>query len=71
MNPSNYDTSALGLCGRVGNKTLYSSEMQDLTNNVKGFVKSWKYVFIFSSTFDCTCNNTVYRWYDVFSNAFH
>lgn len=64
MNPSNYDTSALGLCGRVGTKTLYSSEMQDLTNDEIGFVTSWKYAFTFSSTF--VCNNTVYRLYNVF-----
>lgn len=42
MNPSNFDTSALGLCGRVGTRNLYSSEMQDLSNDHRGFVSSWK-----------------------------
>lgn len=42
MNPSNFDTSALGLCGRVGTRNLYSSEMQDLSSDHRGFVSSWK-----------------------------
>lgn len=45
MNPSSVDTSAMGLCGKVETdctKTLFSPDMQDLTNDHWGFVTSWK-----------------------------
>ena len=44
MNPSSFDTSSMGLCGRVGTKILYSSQMIDVSHNHPEFVSSWKYV---------------------------
>lgn len=45
MNPTDFDTSAMGLCGRVeldNSKPLYSPTMQDLSNKHGKFVTSWK-----------------------------
>lgn len=49
MNPSSFDdrTSA-GLCGMVGNPTLYSADGKDVSKNYKEFVTSWKYVKIYN-----------------------
>lgn len=47
MNPTDFDTSAMGLCGRVEldhPRTLYSPTMQDLSSNPEKFVTSWKWV---------------------------
>lgn len=46
MNPSSFDTRSMGLCGKVGTKNLYSSQMQDVTHDPHAFVMSWKYVNI-------------------------
>lgn len=42
MNPTDFDKSAMGLCGRVDSEPLYSPTMQDLSNKHEEFVTSWK-----------------------------
>lgn len=45
MNPTDFDTSAMGLCGTVkfdNSSPLYSPNMQDLSSKPEEFVTSWK-----------------------------
>lgn len=46
VNPSSADYNfSEGLCGTVGSGKLFSPHKVDLTNNVKEFTKSWRYVY--------------------------